>query len=77
MWGGWGACEAMKTGLLHLQDSGLGINFNQRAFAGFITPCVVVWDRSGSLCPDTVVPALKTLIILIKSTPRCKDNIFS
>ena len=41
-----GVCEAMKTGLLL---AGLRINFNQRApLAGFITPCVTVWDRSGS-----------------------------
>ena len=36
----------MKTGSL----AGLRINFNQRApLAGFITPCVAVWDRSGSI----------------------------
>ena len=35
----------MKTGLLL---AGLRINFNQRApLAGFITPCVAFWDRSG------------------------------
>ena len=40
-------CEAMKTGLLL---AGLRINFNQRALlAGFVTPCVTVWDRSGSI----------------------------
>ena len=40
-------CEAMKTGLLL---AGLRINFNQRApLAGFVTPCVAVWDRSGSI----------------------------
>ena len=40
-------CEAMKTGLLL---AGLRINFNHRApLAGFITPCVAVWDRSGSI----------------------------
>ena len=39
-------CVAMKTGLLL---AGLRINFNQRApLAGFVTPCVTVWDRSGS-----------------------------
>ena len=37
--------QSMKTGLLL---AGLRINFNQRApLAGFITPCVAVWDRSG------------------------------
>ena len=42
-----GVCEAMKTGLLL---AGLRINFNQRApLAGFIIPCVAVWDRSGSI----------------------------
>ena len=40
-------CEAMKTGLLL---AGLRINFDQRApLAGFIPPCVAVWDRSGSI----------------------------
>ena len=35
----------MRTGLLR---AGLRINFNQRApLAGFITPCVAAWDRSG------------------------------
>ena len=43
--GAGGVCEAMKTGLLL---AGLRINFNERApLAGFITPCVAVWDRSG------------------------------
>ena len=40
-----GVGEAMKTGL---QLAGSRIDFNQGApFAGFITPCAVVWDRSG------------------------------
>ena len=55
VWGG-GVCEAInenwlaacrikKTGLLL---AGLRINLNQRApLAGFITPCVAVWGRSG------------------------------
>ena len=42
-------CEAMKTGVLL---TGLRINFNQRApLAGFMTPCLAVWDRSGSIPP--------------------------
>ena len=47
LYGAGGVCEAMKTGLLL---AGLRINFNQRAsLAGFVTPCVTVWDRSGSI----------------------------
>ena len=39
-------CGAVETGLLL---AGLNINFNERApLAGFITPCVEVWNRSGS-----------------------------
>ena len=42
---GCGVCEAMKTGLL---PTGSSINFSQRApLVKFITPRVVVWDRSG------------------------------
>ena len=45
--GAGGVCEVMKTGLLL---AGLTINFNQRApLAGLVTPCVTVWDRSGSI----------------------------
>ena len=41
----------MKTGLLL---AGLMINFNQRApLAGFITPCVAVWDRSSLIIHST------------------------
>ena len=37
-------CDATKTGLLL---AGLRINFNERApLAGFIIPCVAVWNRS-------------------------------
>ena len=44
--GAGGVCLVMKTGLLL---AGLRITFNQRApLAGFVTPCVTVWDRSGS-----------------------------
>ena len=40
----------MKTGLLL---AGLRINFNQRApLAGFKTPCVAVWGRSGLIRND-------------------------
>ena len=42
-----GCVEAMKTGLLL---AGVRISFNQGApLAGFTTPCVGVWDRSGSI----------------------------
>ena len=44
--GAGGVCVAMKAGLLL---AGLRIIFNHRApLAGFVTPCVAVWDRSGS-----------------------------
>ena len=43
--------EAIKTGL---QLAGSRIDFNQGApLAGYITPCVVVWDRSGSISGRT------------------------
>ena len=45
--GACGVCEAMKTGFLL---PGLRINLNQRVhLAGFITPSVAIWDRSGPI----------------------------
>ena len=50
-------CGAVETGLLL---AGLNINFNQKApLAGFMAPCVVVWDRSGSIRDDELPALLK------------------
>ena len=47
----------MKSGLLL---AGLRINLKQKRapLAGFITPCVAVWDRSGSIYTSVSEPAV-------------------
>ena len=55
----------MKTGLLL---AGLRINFNQGApLAGFITPCVAVWDRSGLIFATRFVDILVKLPLVEKA----------
>ena len=69
-------CEAMETGLLL---AGLKINFNQRApLAGFITPRVVVWDRSGvysRAAPGRVTVASQTPNLRHMKPLKCFMNL--
>ena len=51
--GAGGVREAMQTGFLL---AGLRINTQPKSpLAGFITPCVAVWDRSGSFTNKCLV----------------------